>query len=128
MFLVGVFAFLQARVDKGVSNKNAGISVDMGVSDETGSSAFTIGTGILDLLVGIDCGVGIDGDAVPTGRAILEVLNRGVTGSFRVLTFADFPKDVVGVCVGLSSVGAGVMIVTTVGFTVATVFICLERP
>ena len=70
----------------------------------------------------------IDGDAVPTGRAILEVLNRGVTGSFRVLTFADFPKDVVGVCVGLPSVGAGVTFVTTVGFTVASVLICLERP
>ena len=37
-------------------------------------------------------------------------------------------KDVVGVCVGLASVGAGVMFVTTVGFTVASVFICLERP
>ena len=43
-----VFAFLRAGVDKGVSNKNAGISENMGVSDETGSSAFTIGTGILD--------------------------------------------------------------------------------
>ena len=89
-------------MDKGVSNKNAGISENMVVSDETGSSAFTIGTGILDWLVGSDCGVGIDGDAVPTGRAILEALNRGVTGSFRVFTFADFPKDVEGVCVGLA--------------------------
>jgi len=43
-----VFAFLRAGVDKGVSNKNAGISENTGVSDETGSSAFTIGTGILD--------------------------------------------------------------------------------
>ena len=44
------------------------------------------------------------------------------------LTFSDFPKDVVGVCVGISSVGAGVTFVTTVGFTAASVFICLERP
>ena len=66
--------------------------------------------------------------AVPTGRGILEALSRGVTGSFRALTFADFPKAVVGVCVGLASVGAGATFVTTVVFIVASVFICLERP
>ena len=46
----------------------------MGVSDETGSSAFVIERGILDWLVGIDCGVTdivsmggvrLDGDAIP---------------------------------------------------------------
>ena len=78
-------------------------------------------------------GVRTDGDVDPTGRAILEVLNPGVgvgfgvAGSFLVLTFADFPEDVVGECVGLVSVGAGATFVPTVGFTVASVFICLDR-
>ena len=40
-----VFAFLRAGVDKGVFEQKCR---HMGVSDETGSSAFTIGTGILD--------------------------------------------------------------------------------
>ena len=76
-------------------------------------------------------GVGFPDDAdLTTVRGILDLLNPvvavdfGVVGSFLDGTFLVFSKRVVG----LVSVGAGDTVAVTVGFTVASLFICLDRP
>ena len=79
MFLVFLFSLFYEPVWTKEFKKNAGIPENMGVLGETGSSSIAMRRGILDWLVGIDCGltdivsvrgVRIDGDAFPTGQAI----------------------------------------------------------